>query len=137
VQAEEGVEGDGEEVEARAEAQKREGNALFAKGEYVKAESSYSLALELLPAAVALLSNRAKCRLKLKRYDGRTQLGRIGVDISGGVKQGAHSQHASDPWMACAPAPLTAFSIISYKRDTPLPEGPQPKEALLTVFFSF
>jgi tetratricopeptide (TPR) repeat protein len=55
-------------VEARAEAHKREGNALFLKGEYVQAERCYSAALELLPAAVALLSNRAKCRLKLKKW---------------------------------------------------------------------
>ena len=52
-----------------AEAEKEQGNAAFAKGEWEKAAQHYSAALEAEPLMIPALTNRALMWLKLERWE--------------------------------------------------------------------
>ncbi|KAK3246068.1 hypothetical protein CYMTET_44382 [Cymbomonas tetramitiformis] len=51
-----------------ADEQRRQGNELYKAGKYAEAEAAYGCSLQLLPAAVPVLSNRAMVRLALKQF---------------------------------------------------------------------
>ena len=57
-----------EDEEAKADALKDEGNALFKDGKYADAVSKYDAAIELNPEVPAYYTNRAFCHLKMENH---------------------------------------------------------------------